>query len=534
MSWLGTALAIAIAGCGSDPDPLQIEIDTGVLQGIQQGETRAFLGVPYAAPPAGDDRWRPPRPPAPWEGVRDAIAVGVQCPQTLSVTGGGGDEDCLFLNVWTPTEPGDDGLVPVMVWLHGGAFVFGSGGDKYYAGQHLAETHGVVMVTVNYRLGPLGFLAHPALAAEDPEYPSSGNYGLDDQLAALQWVQRNIARFGGDPARVLLFGESAGGFSTCVHYVSPRSEGLFAAAIVQSGLCASSVLEPSRAEAEAAGIVTAQELGCPPLGPEAAACLRSKPADALLAATALPDPADQPPGGPFYVGGSTSLLTTLPNVDGFVLKAPLRQAFAAGGYARRPLIVGTNRDEGTLFHSPLFAREVADEAEYRAALERRFGASNAAEILSRYSATTLGGANRALAEVTGDAFFVCPARRTARGAAAAGAGWPVYLYSFERAPEQAFLDGLGVFHSAEIPFVFGTDPAFPLAIAGESGRPIAEAMQAMWTRFAQAGDPNGIGPVWPVYEAAGDPLLVIRDTIAPSSGHKRLACDFWDGLAAAP
>jgi para-nitrobenzyl esterase len=527
LSMLGALIA---GGCGGgERDELEVDIDTGVLRGVRHGATRAFLGVPYAAPPVGAARWKPPAAPERWSGVRDALAVGVQCPQAFSLAGPGGEEDCLFVNVWTPAHAGDDGLFPVMVWLHGGAFIFGSGGDKYYDGRLLAETYGVVIVTVNYRLGPLGFLAHPALAAEDPAYPSSGNYGLDDQLAALRWVQRNIAAFGGDAANVTLFGESAGGFSTCVHYVSPRSAGLFARAIAQSGLCASSVLEPTRADAEAAGVVIAQQLGCPGTGPSAAACLRGKSADALLDATALPPAAEQPPGGPFYIGGNSSLLSTLPNVDGFVHRASLRQAFAAGGFEPRPLIVGTNRDEGTLFHSSFFATEVASEAEYRAALMRRFGAANVDAIVTRYPLAAYSNPNRALADVTGDAFFVCPARQTARGAASAGA--LVYLYSFQRAPEQAFLPDLGVFHSAELPFVFGTDPAFPLARVGASGQPTASAMQALWTTFAATGDPNGdFGSGWPPFSRAGDRHLIIDAPVAAASGHKAATCDFWDAL----
>jgi len=536
------ALALALAavtsigglGCGDNRDPLEVEIDTGVVHGIAQGGTRAFLGIPYAAPPVGADRWRPPRPAGAWEGVREAIAAGVQCPQALSLAGAGGDEDCLFVNVWTPpgAEAGDG--LPVMVWLHGGAFIFGSGGDKYYGGSVLAGTYGVVVVTVSYRLGAFGFLAHPALAAEDPAYPASGNYGLEDQRAALQWVQRNVARFGGDPGRVLLFGESAGGYSTCVHYVSPRSEGLFSHALVESGLCTSPVLEVTRAEAEVAGAALAQQLGCPTGGQEAVACLRGVPADALLAATAppLPSAGTQPPGGPLYLGAGASVLSMLPNVDGFVLKTSLGEAFAAGGFAPRPLVIGTNRDEGTLFHSPLFAIEVTTEAEYRAALSRRFGAANTAAIVARYPVAAFPGPNRALAEVSGDALFVCPARRAARGAAAAGA--PVYLYSFEREPEQAAFAGLGVFHSAEIPFVFGID-SFPLGLAGASGQGVAAAVQGMWTRFAATADPNGPngsdGPAWPTFDRAGDRHLVIGDPSAAGSGHKAAACDFWDGLA---
>jgi para-nitrobenzyl esterase len=192
--------------------------------------------------------------------------------------------------------------------------------------------------------------------------------------------------------------------------------------------------------------------------------------------------------------------------------------------------MGTNRDEGTLFHSSFFALEVASEMEYRAALGRRFGQGNVAAIAMRYPVAMFSDANRALAEVTGDAFFVCPARRAARGAAAAGV--PVYLYSFEREPSEAFLAGLGVFHSAEIPFVFGTDPAFPLARVGEGGQATAAVIQELWTRFAATGDPNGAAPVWPAF-GADDRHLVIGGaaaTLAESSGLKRAACDFWDGL----
>jgi para-nitrobenzyl esterase len=518
-AWL--VVGIAMLGCGDGPNELDVKIDTGTVRGIHDGETRAFLGVPYAAPPVGPDRWRPPQPALPLDGVFDAVGVGVQCPQSFSLSGPGGEEDCLFVNVWTPTGKGKD--LPVMVWLHGGAFIFGSGGDKYYAGRYLAETYGVVIVTVNYRLGAFGFLAHPELFAEDPAYPSSGNYGIDDQFAALEWVQRNIKAFGGDPARVVLFGESAGGFSTCAHYVAPRTQGLFYAAISESGLCGTAVNEPSRAEAEAAGIMIAEKVGCP--GPGAAACLRAKSSQELLDATAVPPPAMQDPGGPFYAGATVG---TLPNVDGHVMKSTLRDAFAAGGFEPRPLIVGSNRDEGTLFHSTFFASEIANEADYRGALGRRFGAANVDPIVARYPVASYPSANRALAEVTGDAFFACPARRTARGASAAGA--TVYFYNFQRALEQPFLADLGVFHSSEIPFLFNTDPAFPLGRVG-SGQAVADALQGYWTRFAKTGDPNGDGATpWPTFDVAGDRHLVIDASTVEGAGYKSATCDFWDAL----
>ncbi len=525
MSWCVLAVLLAV-GCGDDADSLRVEIDTGVVIGVQQGEARGFLGIPYAAPPTGENRFKPPKPVEPWSEPRDAVGVGTQCYQTFSLSGSGGEEDCLFVNVWAPKDDGTKKAV--MVWLHGGAFVFGSGGDPFYRGQHLAEAYDVVVVTVNYRLGALGFLAHPAFAAEDPAYPSSGNWGLDDQIAALQWVQRNIATFGGDPARVTLFGESAGGFSTCAHYTSPRAAGLFAYAISQSGLCAIMFREPSKTEAEAAGVSVAEKVGCSGTGAAAAACLRGKTPEVLLAATNPPAPANQMfTGGPFYAMGNA--LSTLPNVDGFVLKKPLREAFADGGYEKRPVIIGGVRDEGTLFHSTIFAQEVPDEVDYRAALARRFGAANVDAIVAKYPVASFPSVNRAIAEVSGDSFFSCAMRRAARAMAANGG--PTYMYSFEQPPEAPFLQGLGVFHSSEIPFVFGTDPTFPLARVGNGGAAAAQAIQSYWVRFAKTGDPNGDGaPTWSPYDATNEKYLVIAPTIAEQTQYKAALCDFWDAV----
>lgn len=513
-------LLLVLAACGGGGDPLEVKTDTGVVLGVEQGDTRAWLGVPYAAPPVGELRWKRPQRAAPWDGVLETAQTGIQCPQTFSIGGPGGSEDCLFVNIWSPKRGSKH---PVMVWLHGGAFIFGSGGDSYYSGRHLAETYGVVVVTVNYRLGALGFMAHPALTTEDPSYPSSGNYGLEDQVAALEWVQRNISAFGGDPAKVTLFGESAGGFSTCAHYVSPRTTGLFHTAISQSGLCGGKIAEPTLVVAEAAGVKTGEKLGCPGAGPSAAACMRAKSTDELLDATEITPPNMQPPGGPFYVGGE-NVLSTIPNVDGVVLATTLRDAFTAGGFAPRPLIIGTNRDEGTLFHSAFFAMEVTTEIEYRAAIERRFGTTNVDPIALQYPLASFSSPNAALAEITGDAFFVCPTRHAARGAARAGS--PVYLYSFDREPESAFLANLGVFHSMEIPFLFGTDGMYPLGRVGDTGLPVAAAMQDTWTTFAKTGDAG-----WPRYDEAGDRYRIIDTAMATGTGLKAARCQFWDQLA---
>jgi para-nitrobenzyl esterase len=513
------ACLLVLAACGDDLGPLDVEVETGVVRGADDGAgVRSWLGIPYAAAPVGDLRWRPPRPAPAWDGVRDATKVGFKCPQNTVITAGGGAEDCLNLNVWTPSPtPGEP--LTVMVWIHGGAFVFGAGSDPFYSGAELARSRGVVVVTLNYRLGGLGFLAHPALADEDDQH-TSGNYGLRDQIAALEWVQRNIAGFGGDPARVTLFGESAGGFSTCLHYATRRTETLFSAAIVESGACAAPLAQ-SREQAEADGIALGDKLGCPGGDASAIACMREQIDFAILDATALAPIMQQPPGGFFYANVPTN---TLPNVDGVIVPAPIEEQLAAGDYPARPLILGTNRDEGTLFHSNILSNLVMDESQYIAALTRRFGSTLAGDIAQRYPVANFSSPNAALAEVSGDAFFVCPARRNARVIAATGA--PVYRYTFERPLEQQLLQDLGAFHSSEIPFVFGVD-AYPLGKVG-SATALAEAMQAYWTSFARTGRPSG-AVAWPAYDAT-EPHIVLDTPVTTGTALKASVCDYWDSL----
>lgn len=501
---------LALVACGSS-DELTVTIDSGTLHGAKTGTVRHFLGVPYAAPPVGDLRWRTPQPVEPWSGTRPALEVGDQCPQSLSYSGPSSIEDCLYLNVWAPSGAHD---LPVMVWLHGGAFIFGSGGDKYYAGDHLAEK-GVIVVTLNYRLGPFGFMALPQLDTEDPDYPTSGNYGLEDQRAALEWVQRNIAAFGGDPKRVTLFGESAGGFSTCVQYFSSRTTDLFENAIVESGLCGASILENTHQTALDQGTALATQLGC--TSGDVLACMRGVDSQTLLDMTALPKPTSQTPGGPFY---QTSVLANgLPNVDGFVIEKPLSMATPA---TPRYMVLGTNKDEGTLFHAPIYAMAVADETAYRAALAVRFPGKVDA-IVAHYPVASYPSANDALAAVTGDAFFVCPARRTARIVQASGA-FP-YLYSFEHPLDHPFFSGLGVFHSSEIPFVFGNDN-YPLGSIG-ADTALVDTIQTFWTQMAINGAVTGWSP-WTTEYASYE-----RFDDAGATGDqnfKAAVCDFWDAL----
>src|SRR5437868_1868363 len=321
--------------------------EEGPVRGAETAITRVFRGIPYAAAPVGDRRWQPPQRAERRRGVLDATKFAAHCPQPAGAFGQGSTtEDCLFLNVWAPARHGDDrdrghgrdhdrdgdrdddrddlGLRPVMVWIHGGALITGESDD--YDATLLVEQGNVIVVTINYRLGELGFLAHPALTAESPDR-ASGNYGLMDQQEALRWVQRNISRFRGDPGRVTIFGESAGGLSVHSHLASPGSAGLFHGAIVESGAYALS--QPSLAQAEAAGARFAQLLGC---ADQSAACLRAAPVSAILAAFA-----------------ATGTASVIPDVDGKVLTQTIGNAFATGQLNRVPVIEGPNHDEWRLF-----------------------------------------------------------------------------------------------------------------------------------------------------------------------------------------
>jgi para-nitrobenzyl esterase len=510
LAWL-----VVLAACGEDLGPNDVEVETGVVRGADDGAgVKSWLGIPYAAPPVGELRWKRPKPAASWDGVRDGTKVGQKCPQNTVITSGGGIEDCLSLNVWAPSAI--TGKLPVMVWIHGGGFVFGSGGDPFYSGAELARTRGVVVVTINYRLGGLGFLTHPGLAAEDPDH-TSGNYGLRDQLLALEWVQRNIEDFGGDPAHVTLFGESAGGWSTCLHYTDMKTAGLFERAIIESGACVNRGLAQTKAVADADGLAFAAKVGCPGSDAGSVACMRELIDYAVLDATALPPIMMQKPGGFFYDAYPPN---TLPHIDGVFITEDLEERLASGNYPDRPVLLGSNKDEGTLFHSSILSNPVRDEQQYRDALMRRFNDSNVVDqIIALYPAGT--DPNQALAAISGDVFFTCPARRNARALKTAGAS--VYRYVFQRALEQASFPELQAFHSAEIPFVFGGD-VYPLGKVG-SATSLADAMQSAWTTFAKTGDPGGS---WPAYEVASDPYQVLDVPVSQGAGYRATFCDFWD------
>ena len=332
---LGAAALVGAFGAYSVAPP-RVTIDTGTLEGVVDSATgvTVFRGIPYAAPPVGELRWRPPQPPQPWRGVRAAKQLGRNCMQhrpwdDIDPFTAGISEDCLFLNVWTSSLDTRASRRPVMVWIHGGGFFAGFGGEERHNGARLAQK-GAVVVTLNYRLGPFGFLAHPALAAESPHH-AAGNYGLLDQIAALQWVKRNIARFGGDPSRVTIFGESAGGMSVGSLIASPLAKGLFQRAILESGTGVGVGIS-TRDTARAVAFQLAESLGVHGVGPDAAGRLRALNADTVLAAS--------------LKLGPSGAVRFWPVVDGWMLPRSVDSALLLGKANLVPVIAGTTRDEG--------------------------------------------------------------------------------------------------------------------------------------------------------------------------------------------
>jgi para-nitrobenzyl esterase len=464
---------------------LRVVLQDGVLAGTQFGPSTRyadFLGIAYAAPPVGDLRWRPPQPPASWQGVRQATRYGPACPQLPSTWSPEmlgrkqmlTDEACLYLNVWTENLGGRAKL-PVMVWVHGGGNIEGSQ-EWPPLGPTLAA-HGVVVVTINYRLGVLGYLSHPALT-EESSHHASGNYGLLDQMAALRWVQQNIDRFGGDPQRVTVFGASSGALDICDLMASPLANGLFQRAIMQSGVCVDS-LAPLLAGAEASGVRIAADLGLGK-GAGSLAKLRAMPADELVRKAADEKDVD-----------------FNPVVDGWVLHQQPALTFSRGGQARVPVIVGSNADEVTIFASPLvggssYRPKSVDE--YHQWLSREFH-SHADAVFAAYPARTDAQVPTAFRAMDTDYQFGFGASLLAQEVAAAGQR--AYLYMFTNVGAGQFA-ALGAFHSEESMFL--SKKYWTTWVNSPGDARLSSAIIDYWVQFAKAGTSSSPGlPPWPAY-----------------------------------
>ncbi|RLQ86827.1 carboxylesterase/lipase family protein [Notoacmeibacter ruber] len=490
----------------------EVTTDRGVIRGTSAPEGSAFLGIPFSAPPVGPLRFAPPQPAAAWAGVRDATKLRASCPQLVPAREK--SEDCLYLNVYTPADIKAGDRLPVLVWLYGGGLSFGS--NEQYDGSRLAQRRNVVVVVPNYRLGALGFFAHPLLRG-----PDEGNYGLLDQRAALEWVQRNIEPFGGDPSRVTLFGESAGATSACTHMVSPGSRGLFHRIILQSDTCIFPEQWISRAGAEAGGIAMARDLGCN--GADALTCLRDLPVGELVKAKS-------------HRWGNVGRDSWSPMVGGEVLPDKPRTLFARGQDAPVPLLMGSNRDEGRLFANLLsLTLAWTSRKGYEREVGRAIRSDILDEVLGEYADEAERSYYHAYADIITDSRFACPMLSMHRLRAGRAAD---YVYEFDdpnarsAAPRVPFTPSQGSYHAAELPYVFGHRFLFasPDDWSAEQAE-LSDRIQRYWTAFAASGQPDVDGLAdWPTFDSENPLRLSPEGESLIIDFAARHRCEFWNSM----
>lgn len=499
---MALALAIPVAGGATQAIPGDpVAVESGSIAGTELSSgVRAYLGVPFAAPPVRDLRWRPPQPVTPWQGTYHAERTAPECIQTLrahDINHYFGEEatseDCLYLNIWAPPRSASAQAMPVVVWIYGGGFTIGSASMANYSGEQLAKK-GVVYVALAYRVGALGFLAHPELSAESPRHVS-GNYGFLDQIAALQWIQRNIARFGGDPGNVTIMGQSAGSASVSILQASPLSRGLFHRAVGMSGGALGANM--GRARPLSVAEQWGRELQTI-LKASSLAALRQLPADRILA-----------------MQGTTGRYGPL--VDGWLLPEDPNAIFSAGKQNDVPILIGYTRDEG--FDAFNQAMTLAD---YRKQAER--WGEHSAELLRLYPSSTDTDARRAALDIARDATLGLQMRTWARAQTSSGKA-PAYMYLFSRvhpyAPGVKFSDHdpatIGAYHTGDVPFWLQTLDSLNLFRTTRNwtayDRELATCMSDVIVSFARAGKPSLSGIDWPVYRSADERVVELGDSI---------------------
>lgn len=476
-------MAMFASGISLAQQPEPVKVEGGMVQGTSEDGLTVYKGIPFAAPPVGDLRWRAPRPVAQWEGVRQAAKFGPS-PIQGARNAPGMSEDCLYLNVWTPAKSASD-RIPVLVWIYGGGFSAGSTSDPNCSGEKLARK-GVVLVSIAYRVGQLGFLAHPELSAESPNHVS-GNYGLQDMIAGLQWVRKNIAAFGGDPEKVTIFGESAGGIAVSMLCASPLSKGLIHGAISQSGGSFGPPRPTTFPGENLKRLADAERAG-----------------EAYSKSAAVSSIAELRKIAPDKLPAGRGLGTAWPIIDGYVIPDDQYKLYEAGKFNDTPILVGYNSDEGRSFSPPRTSED------YIAGLRTRYG-SFAESLLKAYPAGS-GTPPKTARDLARDAAFGWQTWIWARLQAKTGKS-KVFYYYFDQHPEypegspQA---GYGSPHGQDVAYVFQhLNPAR----STPSDLAISEAMATYWTNFAKHGDPNGTGvPEWPAFSDTNPVVMVFGQT----------------------
>jgi para-nitrobenzyl esterase len=515
-------LLVAVAPTWAQQISTPVITAQGPIRGEVVDNTVVFRGVPFARPPVGNLRWQAPQPAPLRTEILDALKFGNVCPQFSTGSEGimlpgsqrtfMGNEDCLTLNIWT-AQTATDQLRPVMVFIHGGGNVQGSSSRTIYDGRNLTQKGGVVLVTINYRLGALGFLAHPAFSAADPN-DSSGNYGLLDQILALQWIQQNIQNFGGDPNNVTIFGESAGGLNVTSLIASPLAKGLFHKAIIESGgysinsTLRDTAAQPERQSAEEFGLKFAEKLGC--TGSNAWDCLRSKSAEQIL---------NNFPGEASVLNRLEGGTVYGPNIDGYVFPDTISNLVRKGQHNNVPVMLGTNKNEGTIFITTL---PLNSNAQYRRAVKSLFPEPLSRKVLKQYPVRDYATPRAAFDAIVTDLTFVCPTRG---GAQILAASQPqIFMYNFTNSLNLGMARDFGAFHGLELSFVFNN---FNFPISAEQ-RQLGDRMLQYWTNFAKQGDPNAAGlPTWPRYTPQNDNFLTLDTTITAGSGLRKTFCEFF-------